>query len=266
MSSRCALLVGLVIAALAPGGAPVRAQTGVAGIGLRNCHLTVDFLDERDGARMYREGWLPKGQKLATPSGWPPSGPGSASLTIWVFDCAGTAVDGRPAGAAMLSLTGIQIEDRVYAVAPTHWDNYMVWAQTNNAVLARTLRAVGLPVVTVRRMRFIWRAGGNLTTVEVPWSASPYGLSIRGLIDDIPHAHDNTFQHGATAGAGPRLELVVDPLVPRDKFCVPAIQSDCMRITTAPGSAMARFLGHAEYTLGADHELIARAQLNVIGG
>lgn len=236
----------------------------VGRVGLQMCHLTVHFLNESDGQRMYRERWLPKSQPLSLVGGWPPYSPGSASLTIWVLACDRVDINGRSVGSGVLSLTGIQLQDRAYAVVPTHWDNYLVWAHTNNAELGKALTLAKLPAFTVPDMHFSWRVNGGLTSVEVPWGRSPFGLSVTGSVMDVPHVHDNTFQHGRAPGVGPRLELVIGPLVPRDRFCIPTINPGCMAITTKPGTSMARFLGRATYSLGADHETISQATINLL--
>lgn len=100
-------------------------------------------------------------------------------------------------------------------------------------------------------------ANGDLTTAVVPWGGSPHSLSVRGKINDEPHLHDNTFQHGAGPDVGPRLELAIDPLVPRDRFCVASVQADCMKVVAKPGSKMARFLGSAVDYLAGDHEVLS---------
>jgi len=259
----CSLLLAVVLIT-ATGGAsvPARVDGKTNEIGLVNCRLTVHFLKESDGERMHREGWLPKEQKLAT---FPPYGPGSASLLIWVFACEHVEIDRTPIGPAMLSLTGIQIEDRLaHSLSPTHWDNYLVWAHTDNGALKRVMQAAKLPTFSVPDMRLSWRAPGGFTTVAVPWRESPFELSVRGRVNDEPHLHDNTFQHGDRPGIGPRLELVIDPLVPRDKFCIPQIQPDCMSVSTKPDSLMDRFLGTATYFLGADHQPISKARVKVV--
>jgi hypothetical protein len=236
---------------------------GASTLSLQNCHLTVDFLLAKNGQRMYSEGWLPKSRQLAPVPGFPPGRPGGASLTIWIFDCDSTSVDARSTGRATISLTGIQIQDRVYGGAsPTHWDNYMVFAHTNNESIATALRAAHLPADLVPGMRFTWRDKNGTTTSSVPWAPSPYSMTMHGRIHDEPHLHDNTFQHGDAAG-GPQLELVIDPLVPRDKFCIPSAQVDCMRIKTQPGTSMARFLGAATYTLAADHDNLTKVVMKL---
>jgi hypothetical protein len=248
-------------------GASVPASGAVSDIALGDCRLTVQFMNESDGQRMYREGWLPKGQALAEGGAFA-YGPGSASLLIWVLACEHVSINGDRAGAAILSLTGIQIRDGlVRSLSPaTHWDSYLVWAHTDNAALGRVMRAAKLPAVTVPRMRFNWRANGDLTTVKVPWRTSPYEISVRGTVQDEPHLHNNTFQHGAVPGAGPRLELVIDPLVPSDHFCLSAVPADCTEVSAKAGSQMKKFLGTATYFLAADHNPISHARIRVIGG
>jgi hypothetical protein len=246
-------------------GTSARADEGISELGLADCRLTIHFLKESDGQRMYEEGWLPEGHTLGT---FLPYGPGSASLSIWVFACEDVDIDGTPAGPAMLSLTGIQVEDRLaHSVYPTHWDNYLVWAHTNNAALERVLRAAELPAFMVPRMQFSWRVEGDRTTANVPWGKSPYELSVAGSISDAPHVHDNTFQHGAGPSVGPRLELLIDPLVPRDQLCQNVdldIAPKCMSVSTEPGSQMQTFLGTATYTAAADHEPIPHAKIKVV--
>jgi hypothetical protein len=246
-------------------GTPARADEGISELGLADCRLTIHFLKESDGQRMYEGGWLPEGYTLGT---FLPYGPGSASLSIWVFACEDVNIDGTPAGPALLSLTGIQVEDRpAHSVYPTHWDNYLVWAHTNNAALESVLRAAELPAFMVPRMQFSWRVGGDRTTANVPWGKSPYELSVAGNISDAPHVHDNTFQHGVGPGVGPRLELLIDPLVPRDKLCQNVdldIAPECMSVSTEPGTQMQTFLGTATYTAAADHEPISHAKINVV--
>lgn len=259
------LVAATLMLAAGTAGASVSAAQRDSDIGLGDCRLTVQFLEESDGQRMYREGWLPKAQTLAEGFAY---GPGSASLLVWVFACEHVSINGARAGAAMLSLTGIQIEDDLVRShsAATHWDTYLVWAHTDNAALAKVLRSAKLPAFTVPHMRFNWRANGDTTTVTVPWSKSPYELSVKGRVPDAPHLHDNTFQHGAQPGVGPRLELVIDPLVPRDKSCLPQVMADCTNVSTKRGGRMGKFLGSATYFIAADHEAIPYARIKVVRG
>lgn len=148
-TSRILAALFLVLATLVVPSSHARASTKQ--IDLKSCYLTVHFLKEGDGERMHRQGWLPKAH---IPAVFPAYGPGSASLLIWIFSCKQAAIDGRTVGSAMLGLTGIQIEDRIYAVAPTHWDQYLVWAHTDNGLLGNVLRSARLPAFTVPHMRF----------------------------------------------------------------------------------------------------------------
>jgi hypothetical protein len=230
-------------------------------IDLAACHLTVHFLSEPDKARMTDEGWLPSAYTSADA----PGAPGAASLGFWVFDCADVRIDGTAVGEARISLVGIQIMDRLaHHIAAYHWDHYLVWAHSDNETVIEMLEGAGLPAISVPSMAFDWRADGVTTNASIPWADSPYDLSVRGRVEDVPHLHDNTFQHGDEPGAGPGLHLVIDPLVPRDRFCVTAIEPDCATVGSQPGTTMARFLGSADIWAAADHEAISNAQIHVV--
>jgi len=252
-----ALAMACLVGAAIPGG---RAEAAVSRIGLEDCHLTVHFISEEDGRRMHREGWLPD---TYTPA---PSylGPFTGSLGIWVFDCPTTSIDDVGAGDAIISLVGIQVMDRLaHNVVPTTWDHYLVWAHSDNEAIVDALEEVGIPAVDVAGATFDWRADGTTTRAAIPWTASPYELTVRGSIQDAPHLHDNTFQHGPAPGAGPSLRLLIDPLVPRDRFCFSAVAADCGSIRVEDGTPMADLLDDASVFAAADHEVLSHAEIQV---
>jgi len=250
-----------LVAALsfAPG---TRSMASASVIDLDQCHLTVLFLRDEDGSRVKAEGWLPEQYTPAEVLGHP----GSSSPAIWVFDCAEILIDGVGGGSGRISLVGIQIVDRLaHDLWPTHWDHYLVWLHSDNEAVAAAASAVGLPAISVPLISFDWRADDATTTASIPWTGSPYEVSIRGRVRDVPHLHDNTFQYGDEPGAGPRLHLVIDPLVPQDRFCLSALEPGCAGVSTQPGTPMSDFLGTAVGDAGADHEVISHARIHILG-
>lgn len=234
-------------------------REGIDQIDLSACYLTANFFNESDASRLKAEGWLPPAYTPAGPV------PGAAYLAIWIFDCSSVSLDGYPVGSAIISLVGITIEDRLpYPVGPINWDHYLLWLHTDNNKVANALLASGdYPVSYVSRSLFSFRPDGATTTVSIPWNESPYDIRVRGQVSDAPHVHDNTFQIGANPGRE-GLHLMIEPLVPNDRFCVVATNPTCASVNSAPGSLMTRFLGASMPLFAVDHELISSATLLVI--
>lgn len=248
-----------IVAALAIAGATIAADgyaaAGTSNIRMTGCYETVHFMKEPDAERI--AAYLPDGYRLGFT---PPFGPDAASIAPWIFACDGVDIEGRPIGAAMLSLIAIQIDDdAVRMLSPsTHWDNYAVWAHTDNPHLANTLRDGGFSVDLVDEMEFdrteaAGFEGAEFTKVEVPWGPSPYEVTVDPTHHtDTPHAHGLTFQHGPV---DQKSILRVDvPPVAHDWLCTSALTPNCATVSASnDGSKLDVFFGDATVELAADH-------------
>lgn len=258
MKARRRLRTSIVIAVVAAGSMIASSGNATAtttDIKLRDCYETVHFMKEPDAQRI--AAYLPDGYRLGITL---PFGPDAASIAPWIFVCDAVEIDGRSAGAAMLSLIAIQIDDGAARMLTpsTHWDNYTVWTHTNNPHLAKVLRAGGFSVDLVDEMEFertqaAGFEGAELTTVDVPWGPSPYEVMVDPTHHtDTPHTHGLTFQHGPV---DQKSVLRVDvPPVAHDWLCTTAVTPDCATVAaTKVGSAVHAFFGDATVELAADH-------------
>lgn len=270
---------------------PDRASTAVK-LELERCLLTVHFLYEPDANRFVEEGYVPEGYTPAKVANLrEPLDPlAAARLEIWAFSCGHVRVGGGEEAPGMFTLVSIPIEDRP---AHEHWagisDNYLVWAHTDRADIARAVGAVGIPASLVEDMTFDWRLGPlnpseGATGVRVPWAPSPYEVGVRGLPGtNSPHYHDNTFQHADPSRGKSSLELHV--LIPpaQDLLCVPTDRElgadgwdgdPACGVKAEPGTEMARLLGDNPKTAefdpttktgaAADHDMVWKATMTIV--
>lgn len=253
--SRTAIVAALAIAGSAT-AANGYATSGTSNIQMTGCYETVHFMKEPDAKRI--AAYLPEGYRLGMTA---PFGPDAASIAPWILACDGVEIEGRPVGAAMLSLIAIQIDDgdAVRMLSPsTHWDNYAVWAHTDNPHFANVLRDGGFSVDLVDEMEFdrtqaAGFEGAEITRVKVPWGPSPYEVMVDPTHHtDTPHAHGLTFQHGPV---DKKSILRVDvPPVAHDWLCTTALTPNCAAVSAAKeGSKLAVFFGDATVELAVDH-------------
>ena len=246
MWRRAIVLCALTALGCGDGGQRERSASAQDGIALQGCYMTV-HLFEADRARMrplvparYRFGRFARSQR--------------ATLAFWVVACDAIRVGAEPPLPGVLSLVGVQVRSPLrpwMPEAPATFDHYLLFGHTDHPALAERLRAAGLPGEQVPGIRF---RHGRPTVATVPWRRGTYTLRLRGVFEEAPHDHLNTYWHDGPDGAA-QLEIVMRHAT--DRNCGRCPDS---RVAAVPGSPVAGVLGARALTrprVAFDHDKIA---------
>jgi hypothetical protein len=185
------------------------------------------------------------------------AGADQAAVVFWVIDCDAIQLRGGQPRAGILALIGVEIQAPLNPTArqaPASFNQYLVFAQSNDPAMVNAVRLAGLPAYWVPGIRF---TRGKRTLAVVPWIPDPYELKARVYGFDVAHNHDNSFWHETGAGLG-RLEV----------FFYHARDRGCRQPALCQGSVLTTRDSRLAYLLGApsrvdpagvfDHYKIAR--------
>jgi hypothetical protein len=161
------------------------------------------------------------------------------AIDVWVVDCRGLAVGGRPHAPGALAMIGAVLAGRSsssQAISPRNYEHYLLSAQTNRAELTALLQRSGVPAETVRRLQTSHTVRHRITAVRSP--SVSYVLSAPlSRRRDKPHDHFNAWWHDDRAGSAAALELRVKGA--QDLYCPARL---CGRITATGAGVLADVL------------------------
>ncbi|MCA1845106.1 MAG: hypothetical protein LC792_18310 [Actinobacteria bacterium] len=174
------------------------------------------------------------------------------TVAVWDFACDLAAVPGGAPGPARLSFVAVHIArpgrdldanaGMPQNLGPHVWSHYVVWAQTDNPVIAGHLHEAGVPIELVDDFGF--RSRPDRDDIAVASRITPYRVTNNAQVDDLvfgPHDHANEFWFGAGPHAAVLKVRIHDA---HDLDCVLTVQPQCRGEIAAPaGGAVAELLG-----------------------
>jgi hypothetical protein len=177
----------------------------------------------------------------------------NATVAVWNLACDWAAVPGSAPAPVRLSFIAVHIDrpgkdTDPYATGvppnttPNVWSHYVVWAHTDNPVIARRFQEAGAPIELVDDYGFQSRTERDDIAVDSP--TSPYRVTNNAQVDDVAfgrHDHANEFWFGAAPHASAFKLRIHDA---NDLDCVFTVQADGRGEIDAPaGGPVAELLG-----------------------
>jgi hypothetical protein len=243
------------------GKAPEVTPSGVP-VSLSGCTVTLDlFKDDPGRLRPF----VPAHYKLGE-NAW--LGPSVATIAAGALACDGASIDGAPPTRTVVSLIAVQVlaDPSTGDAVDRLWDPYnrsalnflpssswyVIASQTDNATLARRMKAAGVPIEDVPKLTYQTDYGTAMKSdvLTVPAPETGFRLATSTMVPDccLYHNHDMAFLHDTpqgTVGFFNHLSGMIDSACGYQASALvhAAVPSCGGTVTADPGSEIARFLG-----------------------